>query len=63
MPHDSTGRIVKAGDVVTIRATVREVQPHADACNCTVLLENGIGDPVPLSAINTKALTVVESDE
>jgi hypothetical protein len=36
MPHDKNGTPLKAGDTVTIVATVREIQTSPDYCNMTV---------------------------
>lgn len=36
MPHDKNGALLKEGDVVTIRATVRSISSGEEYCNVTL---------------------------
>ncbi len=61
MPHDSKGRLVKEGDLVTLQATIHGISPGEKACNCTfhVLVPPGIDEEYkPSFAANTRLGTL-----
>jgi len=65
MPHDVNGKIVKPGDKVVIRGTVRSVSPGEKYCNCQVDFDVPMptdegGWKESISSINTKMIEVVE---
>lgn len=41
MPHDAKGRVLEPGDLVTVKAVVKEVYPGEEACNVQVELVGG----------------------
>ncbi len=65
MPHDSKGRLVNEGDLVTLQATIHGISPGEKACNCTfhVLVPPGIDEEYkPVFSANTRLGTLARDD-
>lgn len=61
MPHDSKGKEVKAGDVVTMKFVVKDVLANEENCNANIEatepMESGYAQYL---TANTKQLTILE---
>lgn len=56
--HDANGEALKVGDHVIIKATVTQVSPQPDFCNCTVKLDTPMaaGREPESFVLNTKQI-------
>lgn len=60
MPHDATGKPLKAGDVVTLRFAVQDVYAGEDACNVSL---RAIGNEPYLPNLTCNSRLGVRADE
>lgn len=66
MPHDMTGRELKAGDVVTLECVVVAVNPHPEYCNVelrTALPLYPGKNHTSIHAVNTRMTRFVREGE
>lgn len=63
MPHDVNGKLVRPGQEVIVRFTVKEVYGESGACNVSLesVLRMPEGNcPTSIAAINTRQIEIVK---
>jgi len=63
MPHDKRGRLIEAGDIVSVQFRVLSVCANDDYCNVSLETVDGMppsGNKTQLSAINTRQVEKVD---